>query len=347
MRALVMEAFRGPLAVTDLPDPTLPEGGAILRIEACGICRSDHHAWSGVDPDVELPHVMGHEFAGVVEEADPATGLRPGQRVTAPFILSCGTCGDCTDGQPTICDHQHVVGFSGPGAFAQYLAVPTAGFNVVPLPDAVGFEVAAAMGCRVTTAWRALVDRAALRPGEWVAIHGCGGVGLSALLIARALGARVIGIDPNSQARALANALGADLTLDAGPGTIEAIHEATRGGAHVALDALGIQPTFEASLRALRKLGRQVQVGMPVGKHAVVPLPLLDLIYARQLSLHGMRGLGAPSFPDLLALLEDGRLDLTPMITDTCALDGVEPVLHAMDTHAAPGVTIVTDFEKA
>ncbi|MEO0665739.1 MAG: zinc-binding dehydrogenase, partial [Pseudomonadota bacterium] len=264
--------------------------------------------------------------------------------VTAPFILSCGDCPDCRAGRATICAAQYCPGFHGPGAFAERLAIRAADFNAVPLPDAIPFDVAAAMGCRVTTAWRALIDRAQIRPSEWVAIHGCGGVGLSALLIARALGARTIGIDPSVTARAMAKQLGADVVLDAGQ--LSELLEITGGGAHVALDALGISATFEASLRSLRKLGRQVQIGMPTGVHETVPLPLLELVYARQLSLHGMRGLGAAEFPPLLKLIEDGRLDLTPLIVDHIALSDVHSVFEGMDSYATTGVHVVTRFSE-
>ncbi|MEL6913860.1 MAG: alcohol dehydrogenase catalytic domain-containing protein [Pseudomonadota bacterium] len=343
MKALVMHEVGGPLALEEVADPACPEDGVVIAVEACGVCRSDHHSWTGGDP-VTLPHIMGHEFAGIVAEVGPSCALRTGQRITAPFILSCGDCPDCRAGRPTICATQYCPGFHGPGAFAERLAIRAADFNAVPLPDAIPFEVAAAMGCRVTTAWRALVDRAALRPGEWVAVHGCGGVGLSALLIARALGARTIGIDPSPGARAHAKSLGVDVVLDAGQ--TDALLEITGGGAHVALDALGIADTFDASLRSLRKLGRQVQVGMPTGAHETVRLPLLELVYARQLSIHGMRGLGAASFPALLALVEDGRLDLAPLIVDHIALTDVEGIFRAMTAHATSGIHVVTRFDR-
>jgi len=342
MKALIMETARGPLHVGDVADPDCPPDGVVIAVRACGVCRSDHHAWSGADP-VLIPHIMGHEFAGEVIEVGPdVSGLQVGQRITAPFILSCGSCDDCAAGNATICADQYCPGFHGPGAFAERLAIRAADFNAVPLPDAIPYEVAAAMGCRVTTAWRALVDRAGVKPGEWVAIHGCGGVGLSALLIAKALGARVIGIDPSPDARAAAEQLGADHVLSAGQ--LDVLMDLTKGGAHVSVDALGISATFDASLRSLRKLGRHVQVGMPTGAHETVPLPLLELIYARQLSLHGMRGLAASGFAPLIDMIETNKLDLRPLIADRISLGQVENVFHDMDRYAVQGVHVVTNF---
>ncbi len=346
MKAAVLETYSGPLHVRDVPDPACPPDGAIVAVEACGVCRSDHHAWVGSDPDVVLPHVMGHEFAGTVIEVGPTCSrFAKGDRVTAPFILGCGHCADCRGGQPTICNSQAVIGFSFWGSFAEAVAIPSADFNLVPLPDSLDAVSAAGMGCRVTTAWRALVDRADLRPGEWLAVHGCGGVGLAAILIARALGARVVAVDVSDGALQQARAFGAEVTLTAqgGPDAVaEQVRAATGGGAHVSLDALGIAATFAASLAGLRKLGRHVQVGMPVGAHATVDLPLLDLVYARQLTLMGMRGLGAADFQPLMNMIAGGRFDPSVLVTTRIPLSQAEAALRAMDSGAQPpGVTVI------
>jgi alcohol dehydrogenase len=344
MRAAVFEAYRGPLEVRSVPDPACPVDGVVLKVEACGVCRSDHHGWSGIDPDVALPHVPGHEFAGTVVETGPhCLSFRPGDRVTAPFILACGGCPDCRAGEPTVCNHQHVVGFSGWGAFAELLAVPHADFNLVGLPDELGFAEAAAMGCRLTTAFRGLVDRAALKPGEWLAIHGCGGVGLSAVLIGQAMGARILAVDINDEALRMARALGANVTLN--PVSLQdvalAVRDITGGGAHVSIDGLGVTATIHNSLRSLRKLGRHVQIGQPLGKHAAPPVPLLETVYARQISILGTRGIAASRFPALLGMIAGGRLDPARMITRRIALSEGGAALKAMDGYAGVGVTVI------
>jgi len=347
MRAALLSRFDTPVEITTLPDPACPRDGAVIAVHACGVCRSDHHAWKGADPDVALPHVMGHEFAGEVIETGPeCRAFSMGDRVTAPFILGCGACPECRGGEPTICDHQQVIGFTGWGAFAERIAIPRADFNLVRLPDALDHAAAAGMGCRVTTAFRALVDRAGLAPGEWVAVHGCGGVGLSAILIAQALGARILAVDVNPAALALARDLGATATLDASTtddvGT--AARDLTGGGAHVSLDALGITATFHNSLKSLRKMGRHVQIGMPLGLHAMPELPLLDMVYARQITLHGTRGIGAHRFAALMGMIEAGRLDPARLVTHRIGLSGLNDALSAMDGYGGTGVTVVDDI---
>ncbi len=354
MRALVMKEFRGNLPVEQVDDPACPRSGVVVGVEACGVCRSDHHAWVGSDPDVRLPHVMGHEFAGRVLEVGPdVRAFKVGDRVTAPFVLGCGTCSDCRRAEPTICDHQAVIGFTGWGAFAERMALPFADFNLVALPEALDFATAAGMGCRVTTAYRAVVERGQLRPGEWIAVHGSGGVGLSAIMIAAALGAQVLAVDVNPEALALAQTLGANACLNAAdfanPEELgQAIRDCCGGGAHLAVDALGITATFHAALYGLRKLGRHVQIGMPTGAHSQPSLPLLDLVYARQLSLFGTRGMAASGFPALFDMISAGRLDPSRLVAKTIGLSEVENALRAMDGGGgqAPqvGVTVVTNF---
>lgn len=347
MRAALLSRYNTPTEITEVPDPACPRDGALVAVHACGVCRSDHHAWKGADPDVTLPHVMGHEFAGEVIETGPeCRAFAVGDRVTAPFILACGSCPDCRGGEPTICGHQAVIGFTQWGAFAERLAIPRADFNLVRLPDGLDMAAAAGMGCRVTTAFRALVDRAKIMPGEWLAVHGCGGVGLSAILIGAALGARILAVDVNPQSLELARALGANVTLDAGStdSVGEAVRDLTGGGAHVALDALGITATFHNSLQSLRKMGRHVQIGMPLGPHAMPALPLLDLVYSRQITIHGTRGIGADRFAALFEMIAAGRLAPERLVTRRIGLSGLNGALAAMDGFASTGVTVVNDM---
>jgi alcohol dehydrogenase len=348
MKAAIFETFATPPQVREVPEPDCPPDGALVRVQACGVCRSDWHAWRGSDPDVAVPHVGGHEFAGVVERVGRAVQrVRPGDRVTAPFILSCGACPTCRGGEPTACEGQDVIGFTRWGSFAERVAVPRADFNLVALPGDLSAVAAAGMGCRVTTAFRALADRARLAHGEWLAVHGCGGVGLSAVALGAAMGARVLAVDVDPAALKRATALGATRTLDASAlsDVGAAVRDLTHGGAQVSLDALGITETFRNSLYSLARLGRHVQIGMPLEAHAAPAVPLLELVYARQIAILGTRGMAAGRFDVLFGLIAAGRFDPGRLVERTIALSEVADALQAMDGYTSPGVTVIDRFD--
>jgi alcohol dehydrogenase len=348
MKAVRFDAFCGPIALADVAEPECPADGVIVEVGACGVCRSDWHGWKGSVSRIAPPHVPGHEFAGVIAETGrDCRRFRKGMRVTAPFILACGQCPDCVGGDATVCAHQHVAGFSSWGAYAERVAVPRADFNLVELPGEMDFATAAGMGCRVTTAWRAVVDRARLAPGEWIAVHGCGGVGLSAVMIGAALGARVLAVDINPGALEMARKMGANHTLNAeGLNDVGgAVREITGGGAQVSVEALGITATFENSLRGLAPLGRHVQIGMPSGSHATPALPLYELIYARQLQILGTRGLAASRFPALFAAIQAGRMDPSKLVTRSIGLEEAPAAIVEMDGFSRVGVTVIDRFQ--
>jgi alcohol dehydrogenase len=343
MRATRLLAFGAPLAIEDSADPECPEDGVVLRVLACGVCRSDWHGWRGEHARVKPGARLGHEYCGEVVAAGPQARYRVGDRVIAPFILACGACPACAAGLQTTCADQIVPGFTAPGAFAELIAVPR-DRNLAPLPESLAPHLAAALGCRVTTAWHALTDRAALRPGEWLAVHGTGGIGLSALLIGRAMGARVIVVDVVPERLSHALSLGAAHAVDARDGrAAEAIRDLTGGGAHVSVEALGFPATIAASLACLRPLGRHVQIGLPTGQHARVEIDMLSL-YMGQLQMIGTRGMPAHRYPALLALIESGLLDVTPLVARQVGLSDVSAELAAFDGPMPPGTAVVTDF---
>jgi alcohol dehydrogenase len=342
VRAVVFESCGGPLVVREVPEPECPPDGVVLDVRATGVCRSDWHAWRGHDP-VPLPHVPGHEFAGVVARigAD-VRSWRPGDRVTAPFVCGCGVCEFCLAGDPQVCPDQTQPGFTHHGSFAEQVLVLAADFNLVRLPDAMSFVAAAGLGCRVATAYRALTAHGRLAAGEWLAVHGCGGVGLSNVLLGAALGARVIAVDVSPDALALARARGAEAVLDASASDVPAaIHKITGGGAHVSLDALGSPATAVASVLSLRRRGRHVQVGLLLGDAATPPLPM-DRVLAWELSLHGSHGIAAHEYAALLDLLASAGLDPATLVGRVVPLEEGGPALAAMDGPTPAGMTVVS-----
>ncbi len=345
MRAAVLRAYNADLSIEDVADPACPEDGVVLRVIACGVCRSDWHGWTGEHPRVNPGQIGGHEYCGEVVAAGPRASWKVGDVLVAPFILACGACPACQSGHGNTCPNQRLPGFVDPGAFAEYVAVPYA-HNLARLPDSLSPTVAAGLGCRVTTAWHALTGRAALQPGEWLAVHGTGGVGLSAAILGRAMGARVVVVDVVQEKLDHAMGLGAEAAVNARDGgTAARIKEITGGGAHVSVEALGIAETVNASIECLRPLGRHVQVGMPVGHTARMEINM-NAVYMGNIALYGTRGMPAWKYPSLLGLIERGTVDMSPLIAREVPLSGVSAELRAFNGPTPPGVAVVTDFAR-
>lgn len=344
MRAVLITQTAVVPTVTEVPDPACPPGGVVVDVAATGVCRSDWHAWMGHDP-VELPHVPGHELVGTIREVgEGVTRWRVGDRVTTPFVCGCGVCAWCLAGESQVCPDQTQPGFTGWGSFAERVALHAADHNLVALPDAIGDVEAAALGCRFATAYRAVAQHGAAGEGHWVAVHGAGGVGLSALLVAKALGARVVAVDVAPASLALATDLGADVVVDGSGRTPEqvgaAVTEVTGGGAHVSLDAYGSPPTATGSVLSLRRRGRHVQAGLLLGDQATPPLPM-DRVVGWELSIHGTHGLAAADYPAMLDLVA-GRIDLARLVGAVVPLEDAPDALAGLGSPPAhPGVTVV------
>jgi alcohol dehydrogenase len=341
MRAVVFQEFGALPELVDVVEPACGPDDAIIAVKATGVCRSDWHAWMGHDTGVTLPHVPGHELAGVVDQVGSSvTRWRIGDRVTVPFICACGSCDQCAAGNQQVCDNQQQPGFTRWGSFAQRVSIPRADVNLIALPAALDFVAAAALGCRFATAYRAVLTQGRLRPGEWVAVHGCGGVGLSAIMIAVAAGAHVVGIDPSPGARALAEDLGAR-TVDGSGDVAAAVRDVSGGGAHLSLDAYGSAQTSWNSIASLRKRGRHVQVGLMLADHATPPVPM-DRVIADELEILGSHGMAAHEYPAMLEAIARGDIDPSILIGRTIALDQAAQALATMDANIHPGMTVIT-----
>jgi D-arabinose 1-dehydrogenase-like Zn-dependent alcohol dehydrogenase len=341
VQAISYDAYGVVPSLVDIDDPACPVDGVVIDVGATGVCRSDWHSWQGHDP-VALPQIPGHEFAGVVTAVGAeVTTLTVGDRVTAPFVCGCGQCSWCLSGDAQVCPDQSQPGFTMPGSFAERVAIPAADFNVVHLPDGLDFVAAASLGCRFATAFRALTVHARVQPGEWVAVHGCGGVGLSAVMIASALGARVIAVDRSSDALDRAGEFGAEVTLGAAEDTAARIVEITGGGAHSSLDAVGSASTASASIASLRPRGRHVQVGLLLGADSAPALPMGRVI-AKELEIYGSHGMAARDYPAMLELVATGILRPERLVGDIIALTDAGRALAAMSAPGAGhGVTVI------
>ena len=348
MRAIYFSEFAGDLSVKDVPTPAAPTNGVVIEVKATGLCRSDWHAWMGHDSDVVLPHVPGHELAGIVSAIGTGvTKFKVGDRITVPFVNGCGTCQYCTSGNAQVCPTQTQPGFTQWGSYAQYVAIENADFNLIALPDALSFSTAAALGCRFATAFRGLTARARVQPQEWVAIFGCGGVGQSAIMIAKALGARVIAIDISPVALAKAIQLGADVTINSSTSdALAQIRAATGDGADISIDALGSQTTSTQSILSLRRRGRHLQLGLLLTPDGLTPEPMARVI-AYELDILGSHGMAAADYPQMLAMVASGALRPDLLVERTVDLNEAITALQAMRDPAGATVGGITIIDPA
>ena len=346
MKAAIYDTFQGPITIQNVEDPTPKNHGVVISVRATGLCRSDWHGWVGHDTDIQLPHVPGHEFAGTIELIGKnVKNFQVGDRVTVPFVCGCGSCGQCLSGNHQVCDRQSQPGFTHWGSFAEYVALDYADINLVKLPEEINYITAALLGCRFITSFRAIVAQGKVSGGQYVAIHGCGGVGLSAIMIAHALGAQVIAVDINDETLDFAKKLGAIATINARQNTniVEQIKTISHGGVHVSIDALGSPNTCYNSIANLRKRGKHIQVGLMTGNHKNQKVPM-DMILAHELEIIGSHGMQAYKYPDMLEMIKNGKLHPEKLIEKTISLQEATIALTNMNKFDHKGVWVIDSF---
>jgi alcohol dehydrogenase len=346
MQAAVYREFKGSIVIETVPDPTPTNNAVVIRVEATGLCLSDWHGWMGNDADIKLPHIPGHELAGVIEAVGKDVQLwKTGDRVTLPFVCGCGACHPCVSGNHQICDHQFQPGFTHWGSFAEFVAIDYADVNLVRLPEDIDFVTAASLGCRFATSFRAVAHQGRVSAGQWVAVHGCGGIGLSAIMIANALGANVIAIDINHEKLDFAKSIGAVASVNAHEtnDVVEAVKEISKGGAHVSIDALGSPITCFNSIANLTKQGKHIQVGILPAIHKHPRLPM-ELVIANELEILGSHGMQAYRYQEMLAMIQSGKLQPERLIGQKISLKQSLDMLPNMDQFSGIGVKVINQF---
>ncbi len=346
MKAAIFEEFGKPISIQNLPDPTPTDTGVVIEVKATGICRSDWHGWMGHDTDIRLPHVPGHELAGVIAAVGKDVARwKVGERVTLPFVCGCGICPQCLSGNQQVCDHQFQPGFTHWGSFAEYVAIHYADHNLVRIPEEIDYVTAASLGCRFVTSFRGIVDQGKVSAGQWVAVHGCGGVGLSAVMIAVAAGAKVVAVDIDDAKLDFARTLGALTTVNSKKveDVVAVVKEITGGGAHLSMDALGSPTTCFNSIANLRKRGKHVQVGLMLAEQHHPHIPM-DKVIANELEIIGSHGIQAHRYSAVFELIQSGKLNPSKLIGKTINLEEAPEALTTMDQFSGIGITVIDRF---
>ncbi|WP_026532778.1 zinc-dependent alcohol dehydrogenase family protein [Arthrobacter sp. H41] len=343
MRAVHFEEFSQRPVLRDVADPAPTPRGVVVRVETTGLCRSDVHGWLGHDAGIALPHVPGHELVGIIESVGAAVRrFSAGQRVTVPFVCACGRCPECRSGNGQVCRNQTQPGFTHWGSYAELVALHDADDNLIPVPAELDSGAAALLGCRFATAYRGLAHQARVQPGESLLVIGCGGVGLSAVMIGVALGATVTAVDIDGSTLERARRLGAARTIDSSGMSREAllgsIESSVPEGVNVSVDALGLAETATIGILSLLPRGRHVQIGL-FSSDPVIPM---SAVIARELTVLGSHGMPARDYPELLALVASGTLRPEALIERRITLDEAPDALVAMASGNHPaGVTVI------
>ncbi len=327
MKAVRLVAVRQPLREQHVPVPTLGDRDVLVRVRAAGICHSDVHYRAGTSPVSPLPLTLGHEVAGVVEAVGAAVArVRPGDRACLHYLLTCGTCFYCSSGHEQFCPTGKMLGHHADGGYAEFVAVPER--NVVPLPAEVPFEQGATLMCASATSLHAL-RKSRLRAGETVAVFGVGGLGQSAVQLARALGALdVFAIDLNPAKLALAQKHGAVPVNAREKDAVAEVRRLTGGrGVDVALELIGLPQTMRQAVQVLAPLGRAVLVG--IGDQALTIDPYREVL-GPEAEVIGSNDHLLHELPLVVELARRGALDLSEVVSRTVPLEA-GPINAALD----------------
>lgn len=341
MKAVRLIEIGKPLQLQEVPLPRLGDADVLVRVKAAGICHSDVHYRNGDSSVGPLPQTLGHEVAGVIEAMGPAVRtVTPGQRVCVHYLVSCGQCRYCHRGHEQFCESGQMIGKHRDGGYAEYVAVPAR--SLIGLPEEIPFAHAAVMMCSSSTSFHAL-HKARLRAGDTVAIFGAGGLGMSAIQLARGMGAlAVYAIDINAEKLALAQTYGA-IAVNASAGDpVAVLRELTGGrGVDVALEVIGLPQTMRQAVQSLGVMGRAVLAGITQKPFA---LDSYRELIGKEAEVIGCSDHLMQEFPLLLDYARRGTLDLSRVVARSIALEAgaVNVALDALEQFGGEVRTVIT-----
>jgi len=328
LKAAVFYEKGQPLKLEDVEDPKIEEDEVLVKVAACGLCRTDIHYLHGVPTFKKPPIILGHEISGTIDKIGAKVeNFKEGDTVLIPPVFSCGHCAWCREGRGTICTSQIMVGNHRDGGFAEYVSVPAN--SIFHLPANVPLKEACIISDAISTPYHAVVNRGKVKPGESVAIFGCGGVGLSTVQMAAVVGAGVIAIDIFDEKLQMARDLGASETINAKTeeDVAKKVRKLTGGGVDVAIEVIGNPTTIQQAYNAVKWGGTVVVVGYT---HKDVTINAGRMMF-REIEIKGSLGCGLQDFPKIIELVSTGKLKVEPLVTHQYPLDQINEGFEVLE----------------
>ncbi|MBM3327881.1 MAG: zinc-binding dehydrogenase [Calditrichaeota bacterium] len=341
MKAAIFYGPHQPLRIEDVPMPVAGPGELLVKVAACGLCHTDlHYLDHGVPTFKTPPLILGHEASGTVAALGTGVkGWNEGDRLLLPAVLTCGVCRNCREGRENICDDMRMFGNHLDGAFAEYVVAPAK--DALHLPDAVPLIEGSIIADAVSTPFHAVVNRGAVKPGDRVAVFGCGGVGINCVQIAAAQGAVVVAVDIAPEKLELARQFGAAHTIDAS--TVEggrfdkAMRKLLGDGVDVAFEAIGKPETIQAAFSTLRKGGRCILIGYT---NQTVELPAAKIMFFEQ-GITGSLGCRPVDYPRIIDMAATGRIKVKELVTGRYPLEQINEAFEELRRGAPQVIRLV------
>lgn len=340
MKAVRMTGVNKPLELQEIPIPETGDRDILVRVKAAGICHSDAHYRAGISPVSFTPITLGHEVAGVVEKiGKEVDNVKPGDRVCLHYLITCGDCYYCSTGNEQFCPKGKMIGHHANGGYAEYIAIPAR--NAIHLPDEIPFEQGATLMCASATAFHSLL-KGRIKPGDKVAVFGVGGLGQSAVQLAKAFGATtVFAIDINEEKLKLASKYGAVPLNGKEVNVVEEIRRQTGGrGVDVAIEMIGLIETQKQALQSAGPMGRVVLVGLSNKDLAV---HTYSEILGNEVELIGSNDHLLQELPRLVEFASKKMLDTSHIVSRTIPLDAqaINDTLDALEKFDAGVRTVI------
>lgn len=340
MKAIRFIGIKQPLQMHEIPIPEIGERDILVKVKAAGICHSDAHYRAGISPVRPIPLTLGHEVAGIVEKIGAqVSSVKIGDRVALHYNISCGDCYHCSTGNDQFCEKVLMLGHYTNGGYAEYISVPAR--NAIPLPDEIPFEQGATLMCASATAFHAL-RKSRLKGGERVAIFGVGGLGQSAVQLAKAFGAiEVYAVDINEDKLHLAKQYGAIPINSKMVDAVAEIKKLTKNkGVDVAIEMIGLQQTMKQAVHVVGVMGRVVIVGL---SKTPIEIDTYNELIGNEVELIGSNDHHLQELPLLMELARKKVLDTSHIVTKTVPLDAdvVNQVLDGLEKFSSDVRTVI------